>query len=101
MSISSVVTIQNLNHYFYQSSLRQKVLFDINLEFLAREIVIMTSPSGSGKTTLLTLIGGLRSVQEGSLRVLNQELCGASKKKRRKSVARLVIFSRLTICCGA
>lgn len=39
----------------------------------------MTGPSGSGKTTLLTLIGGLRSVQEGSLRVFGQELCGASK----------------------
>jgi putative ABC transport system ATP-binding protein len=81
MSTSSVVTIQKLNHYFLEGSLRQQVLFDINLELLAGEIVIMTGPSGSGKTTLLTLIGGLRSVQEGSLRVLGQELCGASKKK--------------------
>ncbi|MEB3292486.1 MAG: ATP-binding cassette domain-containing protein, partial [Synechococcales bacterium] len=31
-------------------------------------------PSGSGKTTLLTLIGALRSTQEGSMRVLGQEL---------------------------
>ncbi|BAZ37625.1 putative phytochrome sensor protein [Calothrix sp. NIES-4101] len=31
-----------------------------------------------GKTTLLTLIGGLRSVQEGSLEVFGQELQGAS-----------------------
>ena len=81
MSTSSVVTIEKLNYYFCQGSLRQQVLFDINLELLAGEIVIMTGPSGSGKTTLLTLIGGLRSVQEGSLRVLGQELCGASKKK--------------------
>ncbi|MCS6849926.1 MAG: ATP-binding cassette domain-containing protein, partial [Gemmataceae bacterium] len=34
--------------------------------------------SGSGKTTLLTLIGGLRTVQEGSLQVLGQELFGLS-----------------------
>jgi putative ABC transport system ATP-binding protein len=39
--------------------------------------VLLTGPSGSGKTTLLTLLGALRSVQEGSLRVLGQELRGA------------------------
>jgi putative ABC transport system ATP-binding protein len=41
--------------------------------------VIVTGPSGSGKTTLLTLIGALRSAQEGSLRVLGHELHGASE----------------------
>src|SRR5208337_4704796 len=34
-------------------------------------------PSGSGKSTLLTLIGALRSAQEGSLRVLECELRAA------------------------
>jgi putative ABC transport system ATP-binding protein len=42
--------------------------------------VIVTGPSGSGKTTLLTLIGALRSTQEGSLRVLGQELLGAEAR---------------------
>jgi len=40
--------------------------------------VIMTGPSGSGKTTLLTLIGALRTVQEGSLDVLGNQLRGAA-----------------------
>jgi putative ABC transport system ATP-binding protein len=40
--------------------------------------VIMTGPSGSGKTTLLTLIGALRSTQEGSIKLLGQELRNAS-----------------------
>ncbi|ARV59472.1 ABC transporter [Nostocales cyanobacterium HT-58-2] len=73
-----VISIQNLNHYFGKGQLRKQVLFEINLEINAGEIVIMTGPSGSGKTTLLTLVGGLRSAQEGSLRVLGRELCGAS-----------------------
>jgi len=72
-----VIVVQNLNHFFGQGQLRKQVLFDINLEINAGEIVIMTGPSGSGKTTLLTLSGGLRSAQEGSLKVLGQELCGA------------------------
>ena len=37
----------------------------------------MTGPSGSGKTTLLTLVGALRSGQEGSLKVLGKEMCAA------------------------
>ena len=74
----NVISIQNLDHYFGQGQLRKQVLAEINLEISAGEIVIMTGPSGSGKTTLLTLISGLRSVQSGSLRVLEQELCGAS-----------------------
>lgn len=41
----------------------------------------MTGPSGSGKTTLLTLMGGLRSAQEGSLKILGQEICGATKQQ--------------------
>jgi putative ABC transport system ATP-binding protein len=76
-----VISIQNLNHYFGQGNLCKQVLFDINLDINAGEIVIMTGPSGSGKTTLLTLMGGLRSAQEGSLKILEQEMCGTSKKQ--------------------
>jgi len=38
--------------------------------------VVMTGPSGSGKTTLLTLVGALRTLQEGSVKVLDRELNG-------------------------
>lgn len=76
--VNPVISIQKLNHYFGQGQLKKQVLFDVDLEISAGEIVIMTGPSGSGKTTLLTLVGGLRSAQDGSLTVLGQELCGAS-----------------------
>jgi putative ABC transport system ATP-binding protein len=79
--IESVVTISHLNHYFGKGSLRKQVLYDISLEIGKGELVIMTGPSGSGKTTLLTLMGGLRSPQEGSLKVLGDELRGAGKGK--------------------
>ncbi|MEB3357486.1 MAG: DevA family ABC transporter ATP-binding protein [Synechococcales bacterium] len=75
-----VIAIHHLDHYFGTGSLRKQVLFDINLEIAAGEIVIMTGPSGSGKTTLLTLMGGLRSTQSGSLQILGQELCQASSR---------------------
>jgi putative ABC transport system ATP-binding protein len=71
------IQIQNLNHSFGKGNLQIPVLNDINLEIPAGEITILTGPSGSGKTTLLTLIGALRSMQTGSLKVLDRELLGA------------------------
>ncbi|QLE58597.1 DevA family ABC transporter ATP-binding protein [Nostoc sp. TCL26-01] len=76
-----VISVQNLDHYFGSGQLRKQVLFNINLEINVGEIVIMTGPSGSGKTTLLTLVGGLRSAQTGSLRILGKELCGANNQQ--------------------
>ncbi|MGB3293323.1 MAG: ATP-binding cassette domain-containing protein [Phormidesmis sp.] len=81
MVTSAVISIQNLCHAYGRGTLRQPVLFDIDLTVHAGEIVILTGPSGSGKTTLLSLIGGLRSVQAGSLSVLGRELCGASNHR--------------------
>jgi putative ABC transport system ATP-binding protein len=75
------ISIANLNYYYGQGSLRKQVLFDINLQIERGEIIIMTGPSGSGKTTLLTLMGCLRSTQEGSLKVLGCELLNANKKQ--------------------
>ncbi|MDX2243724.1 MAG: DevA family ABC transporter ATP-binding protein [Leptolyngbyaceae cyanobacterium bins.302] len=76
-----VISAQSLNHYFGEGELRKQALYDINLDIHAGEIIIMTGPSGSGKTTLLTLMGGLRSAQEGSLKILGQELNGATKQQ--------------------
>jgi putative ABC transport system ATP-binding protein len=78
MNEEPIVKITHLHHFFGQGALRKQILFDVHLEIYPGEIVLMTGPSGSGKTTLLTLIGGLRSVQEGSLQVMGQELFGAS-----------------------
>jgi putative ABC transport system ATP-binding protein len=85
ISISeTVISVSNLNHYFGKGALQKQVLFDINLEIKAGEIVIMTGPSGSGKTTLLSLMGGLRSSQNGSLQILGQEMSGAKKAQLTK-----------------
>jgi putative ABC transport system ATP-binding protein len=76
-----IVTISNLNYKFGSGTLQRQVLYDINLQIHAGEIVIMSGPSGSGKTTLLTLIGALRSAQEGSLYVLGRELNGTKEQQ--------------------
>ncbi|MEB3218911.1 MAG: DevA family ABC transporter ATP-binding protein [Nostocales cyanobacterium 94392] len=81
MSKQAIIKVTNLNYYYGSKALKKQILFDINLEINAREVTLLTGPSGSGKTTLLTLIGALRSVQEGSLQFLDNELNGASSKQ--------------------
>ena len=80
MEDAPVIVVDKVNHYFGSGTLRKQILFDVEAAIFPGEIVIMTGPSGSGKTTLLTLVGGLRSVQEGRLQVLGRELNGASKR---------------------
>ncbi|MGH7804271.1 MAG: ATP-binding cassette domain-containing protein, partial [Candidatus Binatia bacterium] len=80
MSADAAITVERVSHFFGAGGLRKQILFDVSLEIRRGEIVILTGPSGSGKTTLLTLIGALRSTQEGSLGVLGRELCGASER---------------------
>ncbi len=79
--VPPVIDMHNLNHFFGQGETRKQVLFDITLDVMPGEIVLMTGPSGSGKTTLLTLLGALRTVQDGSLRVLGRELSGLSRRQ--------------------
>ena len=72
------VQFSGVNHFFGQGELRKQILFEVSAEIEPGQIVIITGPSGSGKTTLITLIGALRSTQEGTLKVLGHELQGAS-----------------------
>jgi putative ABC transport system ATP-binding protein len=78
MEMQPLIAANSVSHYYGRGTLRKRVLFDVSAEIMPGEIVLLTGPSGSGKTTLLTLAGALRSVQEGSMKVLNSELNGAS-----------------------
>jgi putative ABC transport system ATP-binding protein len=78
---ASVISINNVSHFYGSGALRKQVLFDITCDIRPGEIVIVSGPSGSGKTTMLTLAGALRSVEQGSMRVLGQELNGATQSK--------------------
>jgi putative ABC transport system ATP-binding protein len=77
-TLTPMVEIRGVAHWYGDGEGRKQVLFDNCLTLYPGEIVIMTGPSGSGKTTLLTLIGALRSLQQGSLRIMGRELHGLS-----------------------
>jgi putative ABC transport system ATP-binding protein len=79
-----IISLQHVNHYFGSGDSRKHALKDITLDIYPGQIIICTGPSGSGKTTLLTMLGGLRSCQDGSLKILGEELNGATKEQLAK-----------------
>lgn len=81
MDIKPLVSVKNLNHSFGQGTLLKEVLHNLNVDFMAGEIAIITGPSGSGKTTFLTLVGALRGIQQGSVLIDGIELHGGNNSK--------------------
>ncbi len=80
--MSAIVEAQHVCFTFGEAQTARMVIRGVDLSLLAGEIVLLSGPSGSGKTTLLTLIGALRTMQQGSLKVLGRELSGASESLR-------------------
>ncbi len=73
------IVVRGLNHWFGEGEAAKQALFDVDVVIDAGKLITLVGPSGSGKTTLLTLIGCLRRVQQGSVRLLDRELTGASE----------------------
>jgi putative ABC transport system ATP-binding protein len=64
-----LLRVSFVNHFFGVGETRTQVLFENNLAVQPGELVIISGPSGCGKTTLLTLVGGLRTLQEGNIEI--------------------------------
>ena len=80
----AAVVVDNLSHAFGQGEMRRAVLQNISFSIEPGEVVLLTGPSGCGKTTLLTLIGALRTVQQGEVSVLGEPLAGAGRRRRQQ-----------------
>ena len=80
----AAVVVDNLSQAFGQGEMRRAVLQNISFSIEPGEVVLLTGPSGCGKTTLLTLIGALRTVQQGNVSVLGESLHGAGRRRRQQ-----------------
>ncbi|MFQ6547577.1 ATP-binding cassette domain-containing protein [Aestuariibius sp. 2305UL40-4] len=76
----SAIVVQGLNHWFGSGEAKKQAIFDVHLEIEKGSLTVLMGPSGSGKTTVLTLMGCLRDVQEGSVKLLGNELNGSSEQ---------------------
>ena len=78
MASTSLASTHQLCHYYGEAGTRKLVLDSINFDLQAGQIVVLTGPSGSGKSTLLTILGCLRSLQEGAASILGLSLAQLS-----------------------
>ena len=68
------VSIRHVSYTFAGS--HRAILKGVDLSLAKGEFVILTGPSGAGKTTLMTLVGALRTMQEGDISVLGTKVSG-------------------------
>lgn len=78
----AAISVRGLDHFFGAGDARKQALFDINLDVARGSLTVLMGPSGSGKTTLLTLMGCLREVHSGVVRLLDQDLFDADETTR-------------------
>jgi len=78
MNMDFPIDVVHLNHAFGSGEARKQAIFDVSLQIKRGSLTVLQGPSGSGKTTVLTLVGCLREVQDGSVKLLGHQLNGAA-----------------------
>jgi putative ABC transport system ATP-binding protein len=72
------VTVRSVRKVYHRDSQAIPVLDGLTLDIADGDFVALMGPSGSGKTTLLNLIGGIDTVDSGSITVGGQDLAQLS-----------------------
>jgi len=72
--MSRFLAVRGLYKGYLSGSEHLEVLIDLSLDLEAGEMVAVTGASGSGKSTLLHLIGGMERPDNGSIRILDEEI---------------------------
>lgn len=78
--MDAIISVKDLHHSFVEGETTKEVLHGVTVDFHPGEICLIMGPSGSGKTTFLKLIGGQRTVQQGSIRVDDLELAHTAQQ---------------------
>lgn len=97
--MSVLLKAENLCKSFTMGELKVDVLRNINFEIEDGEFIVILGPSGSGKSTLLNLIGGMDSIDSGSLSYKGLNIETMDKKRltqyRRKAIGFVFQFYNL------
>jgi putative ABC transport system ATP-binding protein len=76
-----LVSVTNLVKEYGAGANRFRALNGVSLDIRAGEVLVLMGPSGSGKTTLISILGGILSATEGSVKVDGREIVGLPEKE--------------------
>jgi lipoprotein-releasing system ATP-binding protein len=76
------VTVESLNKFYQVGTQRIHVLRDLSLAVEPGEMLAIVGASGVGKSTLLHALGGLDTVDNGTIRIGDHELASMSDAAR-------------------
>jgi len=77
------IKVSHLTYHYHKKC----ILRDINLLIPLQQMICLIGPNGSGKSTLLKLMGGLLSLQSGTVTLDNISLHSYSRKSLAKKLA--------------
>lgn len=78
------LALEHVTKQFGQKNNLVTALEDVSLAFKAGEVSLIIGPSGSGKSTLLTILGGLQTPTDGSVRLNGHDISDLSAKEAEK-----------------
>jgi len=79
-TISSAVDLADVRKAFRRGKSVTEVLRGVDLCIERGECVVLAGPSGSGKTTLLSILGCTLKADQGSVRILGQDVARLNSK---------------------
>ncbi|MBJ7694374.1 ABC transporter ATP-binding protein [Weissella confusa] len=79
------LALEHVTKKFGQKTNLVTALEDVSLSFAAGEVSLIIGPSGSGKSTLLTILDGLQTPTNGSVRLNGRDISDLSNKEAEKT----------------
>src|SRR5699024_9607935 len=79
------LALEHVTKQFGQKTNLVTALEAVSLAFKAGEVSLIIGPSGSGKSTLLTILGGLQTPTDGSVRLNGHDISDLSTKEAEKT----------------